>query len=246
MWGTTTYWYNQIYFLKKAGCNWCFHRQPMQICWNHPPWVRQILFKSWSLVVKSNAFCKPGNCMEQVWNDMSCLPPIARTWQWKNKTAPRVNQNNKAVHKCLHVNTRCHPVSSVPVLFGYHVTIVSSKSCLCWSLVFDPAEHPYSKPGHQGYMSNFLETKSWWSVPKSGHYEWQRLSWNRKNMQKIHLKSTPLNSFILSWKRLNMLTSLPLSMLILLIGGFVVPHPPLFTFWHCQRPWFASSINFTS
>ena len=64
--------------------------------------------------------------MEQIWNDMSCLPPIARTWQWKNKTAPRVNQNNKAVHKYLHVNTRCHPVSSVAVLFGYHMTIVSS------------------------------------------------------------------------------------------------------------------------
>lgn len=111
---------------KKTGCNWIVHRQPIQICWNHPPWVRQILSKSWSLVVKSNAFCTPGNCMEQIWNDMSCLPPIARTWQWKNKTAPRVNQNNKAVHKCLHVNTRCHPVSSVPVLFGYQMTIFCS------------------------------------------------------------------------------------------------------------------------
>lgn len=111
---------------KKTGCNWIVHRQPIQICWNHPPWVPQNLFKSWSLVVKSNAFCTPGNCMEQIWNDMSCLPPIARTWQWKNKTAPRGNQNNKAVHKCLHVNTRCHPASSVAVLFGYHMTIVSS------------------------------------------------------------------------------------------------------------------------
>lgn len=63
----------------------------------------------------------------------------------------------------------------------------------------------------------------------SGHYEWQRLSWNR---QKYIWRAPLIHSSFLenAWTCWLDLTCLPLSMLILLIGGFVVPHPPLFTF----------------